>query len=48
VAYVAKHDVGGRPGTFIGMEGAYFFINFVIYGALMGWIHRREDGHEAA
>jgi hypothetical protein len=45
VAHVAKHDVGGRPGAFIGMEGIYFLVNFVIYGALMGWIHRRDEGY---
>jgi len=48
VAYVAKHEVGGRPGAFIGMEGAYFLLNFAMYGALMGLIHGRGRGHEPA
>jgi hypothetical protein len=39
VAHVAKHDVVD-PAAFIGMEAAYFLINFVAYGLLMGWIHR--------
>jgi len=38
VAHVAKHDVG-EPLRFVGMEGAYFALNFAAYGALMGWIH---------
>jgi len=40
VAHVAKHDVGGAPGMFIGMEGLYFLLNFTAYGLLMGLIHR--------
>jgi len=48
VAYVAKHEVGGRPGAFIGMEGVYFLVNFAIYGVLMAWIHRRDGGNAAA
>jgi len=40
VAYVAKHDVGS-PAMFLGMEGAYFLVNFLVYGLLMGRIHRR-------
>lgn len=39
VAHVAKHDVGA-PATFIAMEAAYFLVNFVPYGLLMGAIHR--------
>jgi hypothetical protein len=40
VAHVAKHDVV-EPGTFIGMEAAYFLINFVAYGILMGAVAAR-------
>lgn len=39
VAHVAKHDVGS-PGLFIGMEAAYFLLNFLLYGLLMGLIYR--------
>lgn len=39
VAHAAKHEVGS-PSTFIGMEAAYFLVNFVAYGLLMGRIHR--------
>jgi hypothetical protein len=48
VAYVAKHDAGGRPGAFIGMEGAYFLINFVVYGVVMSRIHRGEGDQAVA
>lgn len=40
LAHVAKHDVV-EPATFIGMEAAYFLINFVAYGLVIGWLHRR-------
>jgi hypothetical protein len=44
VAHAAKHDVVD-PAVFIGMEALYFLINFLIYGVLIGLVHRKaSDG----